>query len=85
MESEDAPMTLFDPIWPNDDSTCVQMKKKSINKTSKCGVPQWSVLELLFFILCTNDIVNAVNANNIRLHADDTDVLCITKIYTCII
>ena len=27
MELEDMPMTFFDPIWPTDDSTRVQMEK----------------------------------------------------------
>ena len=83
MELEDAPMTFFDPNWPTDDSTCVQMEK-SIIRTVNCGTSQGSVLGPLPFILYMNDIVKSVNANNIRLYADDrpTGVICITKIYT---
>ena len=39
-----------------------------------CGVPQGSALGPLFFILYMNDIVNAADANNIRLYADDTGI-----------
>ena len=49
-------------------------KEKSMIRPVKCGVPQGSVLGPLFFILYMNNIVNSVNANNIRLYADDTGV-----------
>ena len=39
-----------------------------------CGVPQGSVLGPRFFILYMNDIVNAADAKNIRLYADDTGI-----------
>ena len=74
MDLEDTLMTFFDPIWLTDDSTRVQMKKKSIIRPVKCGVPQGSVIGPLFFILYMNDIVISVNANNIRVYADDTSV-----------
>ena len=79
MELEDMLMTFFDPIWLTDDSTRVQMGKKSIIRPVKCGVPQGSALGPLFFILYMNDIVNSVNANNIRLYADDTGVFMHNK------
>ena len=59
--------------------------KKSIIRPVKCGVPQGSVFGPLFFILCVNDIVNSVEANNIRLYADDTgDFMCNKNIYNLI-
>ena len=51
----------------------------SIIRPVKCGVPHGSVLGPLFFILYMNDIVNSVNANNIRLYADDTGVFMHNK------
>ena len=80
MELEDTPMTFFDHIWLTDDSTRVQMEK-SIIRPVKYEVPQGSVLEPLFFILYMNDTTNSVNANNIRLYADDTGVFMHDKIY----
>ena len=53
--------------------------KKSIIRTVNCGVPQGSVLGPLLFILYMNDIVKSVNANNIRLYADETGVLYVKK------
>ena len=58
--------------------TCTN-KKKSITRTVNCGVPQGSVLGPLFFISYMNDIVKSVNANNIRLYADDTSVFMHNK------
>ena len=55
-------------------SVHVYKRKKSITRTVNCGAPQGSVLGPLFFILYMNDIVKSVNANNIRLYADDTGV-----------
>ena len=81
MELEDTLMTFFDPIWLTEYSTRAEMEKKSIKRPVKCGVPQWSVIGPLVFILYMNDIVISVNANNIRLYADDRGFLCITKIY----
>ena len=34
MELEDTPMTFFDPTWPTDASTHVEMKKKFDNQNS---------------------------------------------------
>ena len=79
MELEDTPMTFCDPIWQTDDTIRIQMEKKSIIRPVKCGVPQGSVLGPLFLILYMNDIVNTVNANNIRLYADDTCVFMHNK------
>ena len=58
--------------------TCTNGKKSTVRPV-KCAVPQGSVLGLLFFILYMNDIVNSVNANNIRLYADDTGVFMHNK------
>ena len=55
------------------------MEQKSIIRPVKCGMPQGSVLGPLFLILYMNDIVNSVNANNIRLYADDTCVFMHNK------
>ena len=44
----------------------------SSTKQINCGVQQGSVLGPFFFILYINDIINAADANNIRLYADDT-------------
>ena len=41
----------------------------------KGGVPQGSVLGLLFFLLYINDIYRAVECNAVRLFADDTSLL----------
>ena len=53
--------------------------KKSITRTVNCGLPQGSVLGPLFFILYMNYIVKSVNANNIRLYADDAGVFMHNK------
>ena len=45
--------------------------KSSLGKI-ECGVPQGSVLGLLFFTTYINDIQNAVGAENFRLFADET-------------
>ena len=58
--------------------TCTN-EKKSTTRTVNCGVPQGSVLGPLFFILYMNDIVKSVNANNIRLYADDTGIFMHNK------
>ena len=42
-------------------------------------MPQGSVLGPLFFILCMNDNVKSVSANNIKLCADDTGVFMHNK------
>ena len=61
---------LSDPIWPTDDSTHVQMKKKSITRPVKFGVPQGSVLGPLLLILYMNDIVKSVHAKKTWLYSD---------------
>ena len=48
-----------------------------VNSSTKqiyCGVQQGSVLGPLFFILYINDIINAADANDIRLYADDPEL-----------
>ena len=40
--------------------------------TVECGVPQGSVLGLMFFILYVNDMQHAIRGSNIQLYADDT-------------
>ena len=41
---------------------------------AKCGVPQGSVLGVLYFLLYINDIYRAVGCNAVRLFADDTSL-----------
>ena len=49
----------------------INVAKSSLGKI-ECGVPQGSVLGLLFFTIYINDIQNAVGPENLRLFADDT-------------
>ena len=58
--------------------TCTN-EKKTIIRTVNCGVPQGSVLGPLIPTLYMNDIVKSVNANKIRLYADDTGVFMHNK------
>ena len=53
------------------------VRSKTLELTG--GVPQGSVLGLSLFILCMNDVINAADANNIRLYADDTGIFLHSK------
>ena len=69
---------FFDPIWPTDDSTRVQMKKNrwSEQLIVEClRVQSWDHYSLSYM----NDIVKSINANKIRLYTDDTAVFTHNK------
>ena len=51
----------------------------SLRNEISCGVPQGSILGLLFFLLFINDINNASNLLNLILFADDTNVFMAHK------
>ena len=51
----------------------------SLRNEISCGVPQGSILGLLFFLLYINDINNASNLLNLILFADDTNVFMAHK------
>ena len=40
----------------------------------RCGVPQGSMLGLLFFSICINDLKNASNKCKFLMYADDTTI-----------
>jgi hypothetical protein len=46
----------------------------SSEQTIKCGVPQVSILGLLFFILYINDLPNASKVTETLIFADDTSI-----------
>ena len=52
---------------------------RSLRNEISCGVPQGSILGLLFFLLFINDINNASNLLNLILFADDTNVFMAHK------
>ena len=47
---------------------------ESSKQTMKCGTPQGSSLDRLFFLLCINDISNCCAKLNFWIFADDTNV-----------
>ena len=46
----------------------------SKGNTVKCGVPQGSILGLLFFLLHINDLASCLNTTKPRMFADDTNI-----------
>ena len=57
--------------WLIDGNLCFNGTKPSLGKI-ECGVPQGSVLGLLFFTVHINEIQNAVRVDKLRLFADET-------------
>ena len=54
--------------------TCVNQAESDMHEIN-CGVPQGSVLGPLLFLVYVNDISNAVPDLNVKLFADDTNLL----------
>ena len=46
----------------------------SDSSTVKCGIPQGSILDHLFFLLYINDLPNCVFSSRVRRYADDTNL-----------
>ena len=44
-----------------------------------CGVPQGSILGLLLFLLCLNDLKQAIKYSKIHYFSDDANLLCLSN------
>ena len=67
-------LTWLKSYLTNQKQKCQIKNSFSSERLIKCGVPQGSILDPLFFLLYVNDLPQCLNKTKPRLFADDTNL-----------